>query len=371
MALNLIDLLEQLTITIDSVDGQHLGSGTLIKVENDFYVLTAAHCVLEESEQEFNPENVKIYNKTYGTLPLEMIKVGKPSIDAILLKVSSSVEFPNYPEIHYTDDYLFPSLEFCFRGKPKSPSGKLYTVYNCSINGKDEQGFINVSIPSPFYTNYQGETGAEVLDGFSGSGLIIQNHKRLYYCGMVCSVSDDNFCGVDCISISTIAENQSINIPISADLPDTSEIVEFDVKRLRKEITKEIVQSAEDSNNVAVKNLKRKMNLFLPDWDQDDLENFVSDMLTWDVLYKDKVKANPTFKDLIDESKDVLSAGSKKYVVNSSREGNRYFHDIKKDFKDIVASFLDEHPTWKRYISTVSNGEIAKYLANCNLDFKE
>ncbi|WP_076417957.1 hypothetical protein [Colwellia sp. UCD-KL20] len=371
MALNLIEVLEKIAIAIETKKGVPLGSGTLIKIEGDFYIITATHCVFDEKQNEFNTDTVVIHNQEYGEFTLEKAVVQKPFIDAILLRVIKEKEFINYPEIHYTSDYLFPSLEFCFRGKAKSRSGKLYTVYNCSINGKDEQDLINVSIPPEFYTNHKGETGAEVLDGFSGSGLIIQNHKRLYYCGMVCSVSDDNFCGVDCISISTIADNNIIDFPLLKDLPDTSEIVEFDVKNLRKEITKEIIKSAEDSDNIAVKNLKRKMDLFLPDWDQDDLESFVSDMLTWDVLYKEKVKGNPIFKDLIDESKDVLSAGSKKYVVESSREGNRYFHDVKKEFKDIVASFLDEHPMWKRYISTVSNGEIAKYLANCNLDFKE
>ncbi|WP_269520777.1 hypothetical protein [Alteromonas sp. BMJM2] len=371
MVINTITLLEKLAITIDSDDGEHLGSGTLLRIRNDFYVLTAAHCLFDNETLELDSSVLKINNKEYGQINLVKQVLVNPSVDAIFLKVSPEQVFKGFPDILFTDDYLFPSLYFCFRGKPKTPSGNSYTVYNCSVNGRGDNGLINLSIPSPFYTDFKGETGAGVLDGFSGSGLIIENHQQLYFCAMVHSVSEDNFCGVDCIAISDIEKVCPVEMDIVEDLPDTSETVQFDVDKLRREITKEIIKSAEDSDNVAVKNLKRKMDLFSPDWDQEELENFISDMLTWDVLYKEKVKGNSNFEKLINESKVVLSAGNKKYIVNSSAEGNKYFHEIRKEFREIVKSFLEKHDAWSRYINTVSNGEIAKYLANCNLDFKE
>lgn len=371
MALNTITLLEKLAITIDSQNGEHLGSGTLLQIKKDFFVLTAAHCLFDDETLEVDSSALKIMNKEYGQIHLAKETLVRPSVDAIFLKVSPQQAFKDFPDILFTDDYLFPSLYFCFRGKPKAPSGKSYTVYNCSINGRGDDGLINLSIPSPFYTDFKGETGAGVLDGFSGSGLIIENHQQLYFCALVHSVSDDNFCGVDCIDISEIEKVCPVEMDIVKDLPDTSVAVQFDVNKMRREITKEIIKSSEDSGNVAIKNLKRKMDLFSPDWDQDELEDFVSDMLTWDVLYKEKVKGNSKFEKLINESKVVLSSGNKKFIVSSSAEANRYFHEIRKEFREIVKGFLEKNEAWSQYINTVSNGEIAKYLANCNLDFKE
>ncbi len=371
MALNLIKILEKLAVTLDS-DDVYLGSGTLVRVNGVFYILTARHCVFDDDENELCTSKIIVKSEHYGEIKLDILTVKRPELDAVLLKVSDYVELKDYPEILYTDDITFPSLQFCFRGKPKSVSGKLNTVYNCSINGRDKiNSVIDVEIPIQYYTDHKGGTGAEVLDGYSGSGLVIANHKQLYYCAIVCSVSDDNFCGVECISISDIAASSGLPFDIIKDLPCTSEIVQMDVKRLRKEITEQIINSADDTNNIAVKNLKRKMDLFLPGWGKEDLEQFLSDMLTWDILYKDKVRGNAVFKNLIDESKDALSAGNKKYIVNSSSEGNRSFHNIKSEFRDIVSSFLEEHTMWKKYVTTVSNGEVAKYLANCNLDFRE
>lgn len=371
MAINTIKLLEKLAITIDSQDGEHLGSGTILRIRNDYYVLTAAHCIFDDETLEVDSSTIKVNNKEYGQVYLANEIVLKPAIDAIFLRVSPKQDFKDFPEIFFTDDYLFPSLYFCFRGKPKSPSGNSYTVNNCSVNGRGNNGLINLSIPSPYYTDFKGETGQGVLDGFSGSGVIIENHQQLYFCAMVHSVSDDNFCGVDCITISEIEKVCPVEMDVVKDLPDTAESVQFDVDKLRRNITKEIIRSAEDSDNVAIKNLKRKMDLFSPNWEQDELENFVSDMLTWDALYKDKVKGNSSFEKLINESKVVLSAGNKKYFVSSSAEGNRYFHEIRKEFREIVKGFLEQHEAWSRYVNTISNGEIAKYLANCNLDFKE
>ncbi|MFT6128001.1 MAG: hypothetical protein ACJAVA_002498, partial [Flavobacteriaceae bacterium] len=56
--------------------------------------------------------------------------------------------------------------------------------------------------------------------------------------------------------------------------------------------------------------------------------------------------------------------------VSSAKEGNIKFHEIQTEFKSIVSSFFAEHKLWGKYISTVSSCEIAKYLANCKLDFR-
>jgi hypothetical protein len=360
----------KLAVTIDSKEGHHLGSGCLVVIKEKFYVMTAAHCVCLSNQKQFDTSTLKIVSQHYGHFNLRKQKINRPLIDAVLLEVEEEVKFDEFPVVNYTSDVNFPNLQFCFRGKDKSPSQNSYTVYNCSINGIGNNNELLVAIPLQHYTDFKGETGAEVLDGYSGSALITQDTRDIYICGVVCSVSNDNFSGVNCISISEIQSHLEPKIEVIKDLPNTSDLVLLDVNKLRDQITNEILNSAKENNNLAVNNLTRKMDLFIPGWDRSDLEGFISDMLTWEALYKSKVKGNPKFKKLIDESKSELSAGNKKFCVDDAREGNKRFHDIQENFKVIIARFLENHPTWNNYVATISEGEIAKYLANCKLDFR-
>jgi hypothetical protein len=364
--------LPKLTVFIQKDDGVHLGSGVLIKNENDFYVLTAAHVLFGETDKSADASNFKFISEFYGELtiakgPKSFLR--NSNIDAFSVKVCSTCSLESYPNLLFTNDYDFPGLKFCFRGKAKSVSGIPYTVYNASANGFSND-MIQIKIPPEYYTDFKGDTGSVVLQGYSGSGLVIDNHPDLYLSGIVCSVSNDTFSGVNCINLSEI-KSQLISDLDVIDLKDTADLVRLDVRNIRTEISKEIIRFAKETNNKSIKNFIKKMNLFLPDWDEDDLEGFVSDMLIWDELYHAKVAGNPKFKALIEESKCELASGNKKFIVASAKEGNVKFHEIQAEFKSIVTNFLSEHKLWNKYINTVSNGEIAKYLANCKLNFRE
>ncbi|MBA6372732.1 hypothetical protein H4J56_15015 [Colwellia sp. BRX8-4] len=364
--------LPKLTVFIQKNNGEHMGSGVLIKNENNFYVLTAAHVLFGESNQSENESNFKFISEAYGELTVDANSKSfsrNDSIDAFAVKICSTCILESYPRLLFTADHDFPGLKFCFRGKAKSDSGNPYTVYNSSINGF-VGGVIQVKIPPEDYTDYKGETGSEVLQGYSGSGLVISNHSALFLSGIVCSVSNDNFSGVNCVCISDV-KSKLLNDLDVIDLKNTVDLVRLDVKNIRTDLSKEIISLAKETNNIAIKNLTRKMDLFLPGWDEDDLESFVSDMLIWDELYQTKVVGNPKFKELIEDSKCELSSGNKKFFVSSAKEGNVKFHEIQTEFKSIVSSFFTEHKLWGKYISTVSSGEIAKYLANCKLDFRD
>ncbi len=364
--------LPKLTVIIQKDDGEHLGSGVLIKSENNFYILTAAHVLFGKANKSANASSFKFISEFYGELTVGENSTSfliNDEIDAFAVKICSTCILENYPSLLFTADHDFPSLKFCFRGKAKSVSEKIYTVYNNSINGVSD-GLIQVKIPPEDYTDFKGETGSEVLQGYSGSGLVISNHPDLYLSGIVCSVSNDNFSGVNCVCISDIKSHLLKGLDV-IDLKNTVDLVRLDVRNIRTNISKEIISFTKKTNNIAIRNLTRKMDLFLPSWNEDDLEDFVSDMLIWDELYQTKVVGNPKFKELIEESKCELSRGNKKFFVSSAKEGNVKFHDIQKEFKSIVSSFFSEHKLWEKYISTVSSGEIAKYLANCKLDFKE
>lgn len=367
-----ISELQKISITIKSEAKGHQGSGSLIKINEHFYILTAAHCLFEEQELKTNISNIVIHSEAYGTISLdpEGFDIKKPGIDAILLRVGKNNMINDFPNLKFTEDHTFPGLKFCFRGTAKSVSGNTYTVYNCSMNGSKDN-LLHIEIPPAFYNDFQGNKGAEVLEGYSGSGLIVENQDEILFCGIICSISEDSFNGVNCISISDIKD--CLQQPITfEEITNTANIVRLDVQAIKESIAQSFVQFVKDhNNNDAIAHLTRKMDLFLPDWEMQDLENFVSDMLVWDELYKNKVKGNPELHSLIKESQCELSSGNKTFYVDSSREGNKQFHLIKKDFKEIIDKFFEDNSVWKKYTNTIASGEIAKYLANCNLNFKE
>jgi len=364
--------LQKISVKIQSKAKVHQGSGSLIKMDKHFYIITAAHCLFEKNELNTNISNIVISSQVYGEIPLDpdCFDIKRPDIDAILLRVSKENTISNFPNLKFTADHIFPGLKFCFRGTAKSVSGKAYTVYNCSMNGS-EDNLLDIEIPPESYNDFAGNRGAEVLEGYSGSGLIVQNQDEILFSGIICSISEDNFNGVECISISDIKDCFQLQIPFE-DITNTANIVRLDVQSIKDSIAKRFIQYVKDNNNNdAIAHLTRKMDLFLPEWEMQDLENFVSDMLVWDQLYKNKVKGNPDLYSLIKESRCELSSGNKTFYVDSSREGNKQFHLIKKEFKEIIDKFLEDNSVWKKYTNTIASGEIAKYLANCNLNFKE
>ena len=112
MAINTIKLLEKLAITIDSQDGEHLGSGTILRIRKDYYVLTAAHCIFYDETLEVDSSTIKVNNKEYGQVHLANEIVLKPAIDDVFIRVSPNKDFKDFPEVFFTDDYFFPSLYF-------------------------------------------------------------------------------------------------------------------------------------------------------------------------------------------------------------------------------------------------------------------
>ncbi|EWH05011.1 hypothetical protein AT00_16640 [Pseudoalteromonas lipolytica SCSIO 04301] len=213
--MNHLTLLPYTTVQI-SKGPIYLGSAVLVKVRNAFYVLSSAHVTFGEGCEQYNDElcstltykaeSEKIENLTFIKMlgNLEIFK----TYDIIAIEVDVALNNEGFPEIFFTIDTDKPELEFIFKGRVKSESGKTYSISPCTKNSTGGTD-IHLEIPAKFYTDFKGETGAEVLQGLSGSGVFIHdnNSDKAFLTSIVKSVSDDNFVGVNCTCISLYKEH--------------------------------------------------------------------------------------------------------------------------------------------------------------------
>ena len=204
--MNHLTFLPNATVQI-SKESNYLGSAVLVKVKNTFYVLTAAHVSFGEKCEQYSEDlssSLTYESEKFGNLTF-IRELGNIEIfkDHDILAIEVGVNSDDFPEIFFTSDTNEPTLEFIFRGRSKFQSGKIYSVKPCSKNGTAGAD-IHIEIPVEVYTDFQGEAGAEILQGLSGSGVFIHDNKssEAFLTSIVKSVSEDNFVGVNCACIS-------------------------------------------------------------------------------------------------------------------------------------------------------------------------
>ncbi|WP_204165108.1 hypothetical protein [Shewanella algidipiscicola] len=193
-------------------ESTYLGSAVLVKVEDVFYVLTAAHVPFGKECNQYSEDlssTLTYESESIGEL-IFVKELGNLDIFKAhdILAVEVEVKCEKFPEILFTDDTNNPKLQFIFRGRSKSESGKVYSVKPCSKNGTAGED-IHIEIPVKDYTDFEGESGAEVLQGLSGSGVFIHDDDSsdAFLTSVVKSVSKDNFVGINSICISLFKEH--------------------------------------------------------------------------------------------------------------------------------------------------------------------
>lgn len=254
--MNHLTLLPYTTVQIFK-ESAYLGSAVLVKVRNTFYVLSSAHVTFGKGCEQYNDElcstltyvseSEEIENLTFVKVlgNLEIFK----TYDIVAIEVDVALKIVDFPEIFFTSDTDKPALEFIFRGRGKVQSGKTYSVMPCFKNGTDGAD-IHIEIPEKAYADFQGEIGAEVLQGLSGSGVFIHDHNsdKAFLTSVVKSVSEDYFVGVNCTCISLFKEHL---------IPEI-ELRDYEDYEIEKNTNPQIRQNS-TSNNIELEELTRSI----------------------------------------------------------------------------------------------------------------
>ena len=172
-----IELLEAISVKIECINSQNkihtTGTGTLFACRGSFYVITAAHCIQEETADSFPIENIKIslprYRKSYIEVKGVLLFMPNDEYVFALLAVNFNIE-PNSVFIDYEN-------EIRFIGKDEFENNTcLYGYTSTEPNGRK---FRTYMVSSDTYTIKEdiSPTGADfsrVMKGSSGGGIFVR-----------------------------------------------------------------------------------------------------------------------------------------------------------------------------------------------------
>ncbi|MBB2951179.1 serine protease [Sphingobacterium sp. JUb56] len=205
------DILNRLCVRIIlKIDGNYvsLGTGTLLKGSDSFYVVTAHHCVFGDNNaypniqiDEIIIEKQASFNAPFAPVTVLAITASDFKNDWALIKVNFENHDGLHPEISTTinferdDEVIFTGFQFI--NKDESRSFKS-TVQN-AISGNEFR--ITLADKDTF------KSGGDHAKGLSGSGAFLIDGKRLLLVGILKNVKGDEALNDDikCCSMEKIA----------------------------------------------------------------------------------------------------------------------------------------------------------------------
>ncbi|MBI9032255.1 trypsin-like peptidase domain-containing protein [bacterium] len=208
--MKIIELLKNTSARI-YIKNALVGSGTLFKIDDRAYVITAAHVIYGKDYGQHPSESSIIIKDHDGdeyncedifTLP----DFDQKDIDIALIRIDSDSSWVN--KIIFNEPYYELDAKCFFRGYPKIKQGKGQNIIDCTItdNYNYNYKFELKGSTEEFIQKIEG-SGSN-FEGISGSGIF--QHINGYPCliGIVTGFSNKNgeFCTYDCININKILE---------------------------------------------------------------------------------------------------------------------------------------------------------------------
>ena len=213
----------------------------------------------------------------------------------------------------------------------------------------------------------KGNTGASVMNGYSGSGVFIRGTDDIFLVGISQNIDKDSFNGVNCRSIGVLKNSFLPDIEIS-DFRGGNAQLKLNVAEIKEKITQAMIERRKSDEYGDVENLTRKMDAFIENWTSEDLDGFIKDILVWENIDRKKVRNHSLYRDRIENAKAIWSAGNKHYQVSTIQQGNQRFHKILDDLTDLLKEEL-EGTSIKSSSKVIAAGEVARLLADCTLKF--
>jgi hypothetical protein len=371
--MNELDVLSKTSLKIYHADNYH-GSGVLVETGGFFYVFSAAHVINQDINKPLALDGFYGVSDEYGEIEFDMV-IGEhkeiEQYDIVVIAIDQKHKFQSFPKISFCEDINFPGNSFAFRGTQKSTALKAHTVAPCHLDTSfNDESLFCLKVPMEYYTDMRGNVGAEVLGGYSGSGIFIRGIDNNYLVGIAQNIDKDDFTGVNCRSIRVIKDLFLPDIEIE-DFHGGNPQLKLNIAEIKRNVTQGMIEERKKSNDYGdVENLTKKMNSFMEDWLPEDLDGFISDILVWENIERSKIRNHSSYRDIIDNAKAIWASGNKKYHVSNIQQGNERFHKILDELTALLKEELDG-TSIKSSSSVIAAGEIARLLANCTLDFKK
>ncbi len=362
-------IIEQACVKISIKQGEEIikqGSGVLVATEQSFYVLTACHClgntkpdlknIIIQKQNDFKSE--------FNDIKVVDITRFEVEDDWALLEIDFNNEeklLKNYP---FAKNIIREQpVKFCGYQKIGSNS---YRNFSAKVNtiSSDNSFFVIKLIEDTF--DQQGESGKEIAEGLSGSGVFIIKSGTPYLIGILNSVNTEKAWNddINCKAIDCLQEY----INDFTDLSDENIIKRWE-EELETEITKEDIEAFRATNEVFFKNIDRK-NKVIYDSEEKAIEvttKKIKKYLSFQYKIKELENYNPEiyqkFIKLINRFQDAVTDEYSR-SVNNNNEAKDALIELQKDFREEVTRIFPDALKFD-----IAEYQITEWLLDCSLNF--
>ncbi|RZK26833.1 MAG: trypsin-like serine protease [Flavobacterium sp.] len=357
------------------INGENVnqGSGVIVQNNNEFYVLTAEHCIHGPNLEykEITPENIIIEYQNDYTSPFvklkilsiveidhnhdwALIEIEKPNIICDFLKVYRGDKFIEEEKI------VFRGYQNVNVGEPRNFQAKVIELasneFKITLTDESfEQG---------------GELGSISAKGLSGSGVYIIRANRLYLIGHVKSVLGEAALNDD-IKCCRLRNLDKLINSHWVDLDDPSELKLWE-RANEDKLTDEDVEKWVACNDLYFNNILRKCNVLYPE----EKARRVSRERTLAFLEREYQNNEITSKsDLITQynaTSEVFEKSVKEDYsrnVADSNEAKDLLIKLESEFSEHIKDLIGDKTNIMNL--NLARHKVTWWLMNCSFDFKD
>lgn len=366
------DLLRRITVRTANVKQQkekdkdevcNFGTGTIIGSGDDYYVMTAGHCVDGMDEKHII---VEVYDGN-SFVRLEVLEVVhcvyKPdeNQDYAVLRIEQPNSDIDYSQIIKRFDLTIPEDSYYMMSYPPAArDGRLFEVK------KNVGEFWQVQAA----VDYSHDDFKSLINGSSGSGIFVCRHNRFYYVGMAVVTRD---------GIGRFNDVKVVN-PCVFDgyLPDDTKDVDFfDTLKSWEEwndgANAEARRRIIREKNVAwLDYLTRKAQVLFPADFEKKVDAYIRYFLKGQKIITDMLQSNPSF---VNELNKVNDKFFDKFIENHKEDfetSDGAYQDLSRIIDEIKKNTAPRFPEDKDGViaNDYAMYRIAERLLNCQLDYK-
>lgn len=362
------------SVRIQCNDGEYEneGSGTIIFDGSQYYVMTAAHCIIhEETKNFFKPENITLtsyaYNKLTTIRVLEIDNRSKIEDDAdyALLKIEKpSINFDYFNKIKRCDEIVEDDTFFFYGygGPNENNHGRKFTIKQ---NGQNRWHLVDENVSN------QSLPAMKLMEGNSGAGVIFYR-MGVYYCiGYVKRLLDEEGSFNDIIVFPvSLFDNL---LPEETKESNFFEIVKVWNKKQDILLEKEEMDCYRKDNVKYIENLERKMSILYPHGEEakEKVEKQLENYLTGLRLANGLQKSPHIYNRLKDHEEDAFNdcSDNRSIYFSDSSEALDDFRNVKEKIRTAVLQALECNSDLKM-VKNYVNYDVAERLLICSLDYK-
>ena len=352
---------------------ENQGSGVIVKDDNNYYLITAEHCVYGDNGQysDVLPENIIVevqdggFNSSFRRIEVLRIIDSDKNDDWILLGIEDPNIDCDYLRLFRGHNFLEEEASFIGYQNMNKDEFRRFEVDVIDIS---DTAF-KVTLKKEAFM-VMGEEGANVAKGLSGSGVFIVRGNKLYLIGHLKNVIGDLAINndIDCClvhKIDGLFNNKCVN------LSDLKEISAWEVE-VDESLIEEDIETWKRDKVEEFDNILRKNQVLYPD----EKAKVITHQRVYDFfeirrkIEKIRVESSSLITDFESSANTFETKVTDFYTRDADRDKAK---DLSMKLESDFASFIKE--IFKDRTNSINTDfaryKITQWFMNCSFDFKE